>query len=257
MINLKNILLFSFLLFGLNSFAQTDTVQYGKLEVKVIDAKTKKPLEFASISIQINDKKLNKYSDKDGICKINFIPFGKHTINISLSGYCRAKQIEIVFSKDSNTIFKVFELVDSIQGTFIVTNLHCFGPSNANLVFGTLAGKIIDSKSKKQIEYAVITIVKDSFKKSKYSDKEGAFVFTNIPIGNYNTYISYTGWQKIKIENMNVLKDSIIYRIFEMIYTGKSTCMHCDLKLPQNVFIKPDEPTQQYYNNKKIMRMPY
>lgn len=63
---LKHILLVSFLLIGLNSFAQTDSINYGTLEVKVIDAKTKKPIEFTLVTIEKDSFKKRKYSNKNG-----------------------------------------------------------------------------------------------------------------------------------------------------------------------------------------------
>lgn len=83
----KNILLFSFLIIGLNSFAQTDSIQFGKLEVKVIDAKTRKPIEFAVVIIQSNSLKKLKYSDKNGEIIIDSLPVGTYGVTVGLTGY--------------------------------------------------------------------------------------------------------------------------------------------------------------------------
>lgn len=58
---LKHILLFSFLLIGLNLFAQKDSIKYGKVEVKVIDEKTKKPIEYAVVTLEKTGFKKSKY----------------------------------------------------------------------------------------------------------------------------------------------------------------------------------------------------
>ncbi len=123
--------------------------------------------------------------------------------------------------------------------------------------YGKLEVKVIDAKTKKPIEYAMVTIENDSFKKSHCSDSNGLFILDKVTFGIYNIYSSFTGYSKMKLQNVCINKDSITYLKFEMIYSGKNSCMHCDLKLPLKVFIKPDEPTQQNLNNKQIMRMPF
>ena len=63
--HLKYILTLAILVIGLNLFAQTDTVQYGKLEVKVIDEMTKKPL--ANAVVKLEGKKYLKTKNSDSI----------------------------------------------------------------------------------------------------------------------------------------------------------------------------------------------
>jgi hypothetical protein len=138
----------------------------------------------------------------------------------------------------------------------LVIGLNLFAQTDT-VQYGKLEVKVIDAKTKKPIEYAVVTIENDSFKKSHYTDSNGLFVLDNVPFGIYNIYSSFTGYPKMKLQSIGLNKDSITYLKFEMIYSGKNSCMHCDLKLPLKVFIKPDEPTQQNFNNNQIMRMPY
>jgi hypothetical protein len=78
----KYILTLTVLLVGLNLFAQTDTVQYGKLEVKVIDAKTKKPIEFALVTIKQEKDTFFNYSDSNGL--VTFDNLVRNTYNIEI-----------------------------------------------------------------------------------------------------------------------------------------------------------------------------
>lgn len=88
MINhLKYIFLFLFVLFGLNLFAQTDTVQYGKLEVKVIDAMTKKPIEDARVKITAKDFNKIAFSDSVGKLVFDSLQFKPYQLDISYFGY--------------------------------------------------------------------------------------------------------------------------------------------------------------------------
>jgi hypothetical protein len=146
--------------------------------------------------------------------------------------------------------------VNILLVSFLLIGLNSFAQTDS-IKFGKLEVNIVDEKTKKPIEYAVVTIQSNTFKKSKYSDKNSNAIFDSLLIGNYSINASVTGYLKIKTENSFILKDSTTYQKFEIINTGKSTCIHCDLKLPQKEFIKPDEPTHQNLNRQQIMRMPY
>lgn len=140
--------------------------------------------------------------------------------------------------------------------TILLVELNLFAQTDT-VQYGKLEVKVIDEMTKKPIEYAVVTIENDSFKKSRYTDINGLFILDDVPFGMYNLYSSCTGYSKMKLQSVGINKDSITYLKFEMIYSEKNSCMHCDLKLPLKVLIKPDEPTHQNFNNNQIMRMPY
>jgi hypothetical protein len=120
--------------------------------------------------------------------------------------------------------------------------------------YGKLEVKVIDAKTKKPIEYAVVTIENDSFKKSHFTDSNGLFMLDKVTFGIYNIYSSFTGYSKMKLQNVCINKDSITYLKFEMIYSEIK--MGCYFG-PTKPLIKPNEPTQQNFNNKQIMRMPF
>jgi hypothetical protein len=120
--------------------------------------------------------------------------------------------------------------------------------------YGKLEVKVIDAKTKKPIEYAVVTIENDSFKKSHFTDSNGLFMLDKVTFGIYNIDSSFTGYSKMKLQNVCINKDSITYLKFEMIYSEIK--MGCYFG-PTKPLIKPNEPTQQNFNNKQIMRMPF
>lgn len=136
---------------------------------------------------------------------------------------------------------------------FLLVGLNLFAQTDT-VQYGKLEVKVIDGMTKKPIEYAIITIEKDSFKKSKYSDNNGLFILDNIPFGMYNLYSSCIGYSKMKLQNVGINKDSITYLKFEMIYSEiKMGCFFG----PAKQLIQLDGPTQQNLNNKQIMRMPF
>jgi len=116
----KYILLFLFLLFGLNLFAQTDTIKYGKLEIKVIDAKTKKPIEYAIVKLEAKGLIKAKYSDNDGEIVFNSLKSKRYNLTVIFTGY--HKKIYEDFKIDSLCIaFKKIELQENKNCVFIIT----------------------------------------------------------------------------------------------------------------------------------------
>jgi Ca-activated chloride channel family protein len=68
-------------------FAQNKTPNSGSLEFKIIDAVTKKPIEFAIIIIQSTTYKKSQPSDKNGEVKFDSLTAGKYEAMISFVGY--------------------------------------------------------------------------------------------------------------------------------------------------------------------------
>jgi len=136
--------------------------------------------------------------------------------------------------------------------SFLLFGLNLFAQSDS-IKYGKLEVKVIDAKTKKPIEYAVVTIESNSFKKSRYTKSNGLFILDSIPLGIYNINSSFTGYSKIKFQSVDINRDSITYLKFEMIYSEK--IMGC--LGPTKQIIKLDGPTQQNFNNRQIMRMPY
>ncbi|MFA9214504.1 MAG: carboxypeptidase-like regulatory domain-containing protein [Candidatus Methylacidiphilales bacterium] len=120
--HLKYILTLAFLAVGLNLFAQTDTVQYGKLEVKVIDAKTKKPIEFAMVKLEAKDFIRAKFSDADGEIVLDSLRTKTYLLTVTITGY-RKKIYEKV-------------VIDKLTDTFLTIELN----EIHNLVYITLCG---------------------------------------------------------------------------------------------------------------------
>lgn len=132
----KYILTLTVLLVGLNLFAQTDTVHYGKLEVKVIDAKTKKPIEFALITIKQEKDTFFNYSDSNGLVTFDNLVRNTYNIEISLTGF--QKQIlEDVKVMPNVTVFKIITLnYYTICGPIFFKNpplIKPDGPTQQNL----------------------------------------------------------------------------------------------------------------------------
>jgi len=108
----KYILLFSFLLFGLNLFAQTDSIKYSKLKLTIIDSISKKPIEFALVKLETKGLIKAKYSDNDGEIVFDSLKSKTYKISIIYTGY--NKQIYEDFKIDSLCLtFKKIELQEN------------------------------------------------------------------------------------------------------------------------------------------------
>jgi len=115
MINhLKYILTVTILIIGLNLFAQTDTVQYGKLEVKVIDEMTKKPLANAIVKLEGIKYLKTKNSDSIGLAVYDSLLTDIYNITITSSGYQKTKLEEVLIKSNIITIRTISVLHKSI-----------------------------------------------------------------------------------------------------------------------------------------------
>lgn len=116
----KYILLFSFLLFGVNLFAQTDTSKYGKLEIKVIDAKTKKPIEYAIVKLEAKGLIKAKYSDNDGEIVFDSLKSITYNLTVIFTGYHKQIYENVIIDSTLKTLKKI-ELQENKNCVFIIT----------------------------------------------------------------------------------------------------------------------------------------
>jgi hypothetical protein len=112
--HLKYILTLAILVIGLNLFAQTDTVQYGKLEVKVIDEMTKKPLANAVVKLEGKKYLKTKNSDSIGLAIYDSLLTDIYNITITYPGYQKTKLEEVLIKSNIITIRTISVLHKSI-----------------------------------------------------------------------------------------------------------------------------------------------
>lgn len=129
--------------------------------------------------------------------------------------------------------------------------LSALATAQSNL--GVLTVKVTDQANKKPIEFAVVTIEGGGgIKKSNYTDKDGEFSFTAIPSGLYNITVSSTGYQKTRLEDVQVKGDNkITTRTISLSNKDLGTVFVSGSK---QQLIDPDDPTNQ--NIGKIQNKP-
>jgi|AntAceMinimDraft_17_1070374.scaffolds.fasta_scaffold57975_1 hypothetical protein len=77
------------------------------------------------------------------------------------------------------------------------------GCNAQNKDFGTLTGKLYDSKTNDALIQATLILFKDSIvlKKNK-TDFDGKFKIDSIPLGTYNLKIEYIGFKPVEIRDI-------------------------------------------------------
>jgi hypothetical protein len=136
--------------------------------------------------------------------------------------------------------------------TILVIGLNLFAQT-ATVQYGKLEVKVIDGMTKKTLANAVVKLEGTKYLKTKNSDSTGLAVYDSLLTDIYNITITHPGYQKTKLEEVLIKSNIITIRTISVLH--KSIILS-DTPQPK-ILIKKDEPTQQYLNNKQIMRMPY
>jgi ferric enterobactin receptor len=93
---------------------------------------------------------------------------------------------------------------------------------------GVVSGKITDSISGTVIEYATISIVRQSDGKvinGTTTNEKGFFKLTEIPNGTYNLLIYFIGYKTSKKENINITPSSAQINIGNLTITNRQTSL--------------------------------
>jgi len=98
---MKKLILFSvLLLFVLNNGLKAQT-PFGEIRGKVTDAKTKKPIDFATVTAYLNGiAKASTQSDNDGNYTIKSLATGTYSIKAFQSGYSLSTVTDIIVKSD-------------------------------------------------------------------------------------------------------------------------------------------------------------
>ncbi|MEI7977396.1 MAG: carboxypeptidase regulatory-like domain-containing protein [Bacteroidota bacterium] len=93
----------------------------GVLDGKVTDGLTKKPVEFATVTIEGGGgTKKSKFTDKDGEFEFTAIPAGQYTISVSFIGYQKAILEDITVRGDNKITSRNIVLSNAVGPTIVV-----------------------------------------------------------------------------------------------------------------------------------------
>lgn len=77
---------------------------------------------------------------------------------------------------------------------------------------GEIRGKVIDSKTKKPIDYAALTLIKDEFViATAVSDENGSYLFVNLDSGEYQVRCTSFGYSQTTMKVINVKANRISF----------------------------------------------
>lgn len=122
---------------------------------------------------------------------------------------------------------------------------------------GIIKGVVIDSKTKKPLDYANIVLLKGS---SNYamalSDDEGEFMFKGLPYGSYTVKASYNGYTNNSVSNIEVTASTIIQVKISLVGDGRVvyfTC--CCFRRPvEAVFDSTSIKTMEKFNYQNLQK---
>ena len=110
-------------LIGISAMATAQS-NLGSLAGKVIDETTKKPIEFATVTIEGGGgTKKTKYSDKDGEFEFTAIPAGNYNVSISYTGYGKSITNDIPVKGDNKITNRSFTLTTKSLGVVYISDL--------------------------------------------------------------------------------------------------------------------------------------
>ena len=105
---------------------------------------------------------------------------------------------------------------------------------------------VVDSTTKKPIEFAVVTIESLKYKKAKYTNRKGVALFQSVIPGVSILSIKYTGYQIQKID-LNLVAGKNEQK---KILMSSSSLNEVFIIEGKSVLIDKDEPNQNNYNNR-------
>lgn len=121
---MKNIFIIWMLLMLCSStiIAQNKNIAKGSLSIKVIDAISKKPIEFVIVTITTNNLKRSNYTNKEGVAKFDSLLANNYSVNTSCTGY-QKKYTDLIKVYAGKLVYTKIELDNkSLNSVVIVTN---------------------------------------------------------------------------------------------------------------------------------------
>ena len=125
---------------------------------------------------------------------------------------------------------------------------------NANTNFkdkGIIFGTVVDSLTKQEMQYATITIMKQmdsSVVSGTITDKKGNFKIENLSPENYLCKVSFIGYEKTFIRNINMTKENPIINL------GKIVLLPAE-EMKSEVLVTAEKDPISYQVDKKIINV--
>lgn len=93
---------------------------------------------------------------------------------------------------------------------FLSVTAYSFGSTpksgNEDNAYRTFSGKVIDANTKEPLTGALVTIEGTSF--TGYTDFDGNFFITNVPVGKYNITAHLVSYQSVALRSVDIAKSA-------------------------------------------------
>jgi hypothetical protein len=140
--------------------------------------------------------------------------------------------------------------------TLLVALLALGYLANAQSQLGEIRGKVIDSKTKKPLDYASVTIeLKGVVKATTLTDDDGNFIVKTLQPGEYTVKVTYTGYVNAVINDVDVYSDQITFQNVSMQAKEEGKQLEEVVIRRTKPLIDPDKQGMTK-NSKEIMALP-
>lgn len=132
----------------------------------------------------------------------------------------------------------------------------CF-MANAQSQLGEIRGKAIDSKTKKPLDYASVTVELNGVVKAQVlTDDDGAYVVKTLQPGSYTVKVAMMGYRNTIITNVNVASDEITFTNVSMEINETGQELEAVTFVAKKALIDPDGVNKNTKTSKEIMALP-
>jgi hypothetical protein len=113
--------------------------------------------------------------------------------------------------------------------------------ANAQSQLGEIRGKVLDSKTKKPLDFVSVTVVLNGLVKAQVlTDDDGAFIVKTLQPGSYTIQVSYIGFRNYIKTDINVVSDEITFTNIPMESTEGGTELGAIIIKDKPPLIRPD-----------------
>lgn len=111
---------------------------------------------------------------------------------------------------------------------------------------GVFKGKVVVQDNKKPLEFAAVNISSNTLKRGKYTDKDGEFEFNDLPLDTYQVSISFTGFEKLSIQDVVInTAHKIVIRNIEL--SRKTNLREVLIQAKAEPLVDRDDPAQSSF----------
>jgi len=175
----RNIIWMLLMLCSSTIIAQNKNIAKGSLNIKVIDAISKKPIEFVLVTVTTTNFKKSNYTNKDGVVKFDSLLVNTYSVTTSCTGY-QKKLIDLIKVYSGKLVYRKIELDNkSLNTVLIVSNkaplIDADDPTQSSYM------AIQKSPTKNLNSISGVSLGVESKKgKRKFRKTKNNFVITNI-----------------------------------------------------------------------------